>query len=140
MAQSSYTSFYSVSRERIFRAFVLSITVLFGARLGYLQFVRGSELLERSETQAIKRLTKEPYRGCMFDRHGKVMVQNSASYTLVITPNEFDDTCIPLLASITGMSREEISTIYQANKSNRFSQIKVMRDVDEDVRAAIEES
>ncbi|MFM7774237.1 MAG: penicillin-binding protein 2 [Candidatus Kapaibacterium sp.] len=140
MAQSSYTSFYSVSRERIFRAFVLSITVLFVARLGYLQFVRGSELLERSETQAIKRLTKEPYRGCMFDRHGKVMVQNSASYTLVITPNEFDDTCIPLLASITGMSREEISTIYQANKSNRFSQIKVMRDVDEDVRAAIEES
>ena len=140
MAQSSFSSFYSPSRERIFRVMVLGITALFIARLGYLQFVRGSELLERSETQAIKRLTKEPYRGCMFDRNGKVMVQNSASYTLVITPNEFDESCIPLLSSITKMSENDITSIYLANKSNRFAQIKILRDVDADVRAAIEES
>jgi penicillin-binding protein 2 len=140
MKASSSFSFYSESRERIFRFLVLGVAILFTLRLGYLQIIRGSELMQRSEAQAIKQLTKEPYRGCIYDRNGKVMVQNSASYTLVLTPNDFDTSCVSLLANIAKMSRDTIMHLYRTNKVNRFAQIKILRDVDADIRAAIEES
>ena len=140
MKASSSFSFYSESRERIFRFLVLGVAILFTLRLGYLQIIRGSELMQRSEAQAIKQLTKEPYRGCIYDRNGKVMVQNSASYTLVLTPNDFDTSCVSLLANIAKMSRDTIMHLYRTNKVNRFAQVKILRDVDADIRAAIEES
>lgn len=140
MKQSSSFSFSTESREKIFRFLVLGVAILFTLRLGYLQIIRGSELMQRSEAQAIKQLTKEPYRGCIYDRNGKVMVQNSASYTLVLTPNDFDSSCVSLLANITNMSRDTIMHLYRTNKVNRFAQVKILRDVDADIRAAIEES
>ncbi len=140
MSISNIPNFAAPTRERIFRVIVLSVALIFTLRLAYLQMIRGSELLQRSETQAIKQLTKEPYRGCMYDRNGKVIIQNSASYTLVLTPNDFDPACIPLLSNITGVNPSEILKLYEENKVNRFAQVKVLRDLDDDLRAAIEES
>ncbi len=140
MPISNIPNFASVSRERVFRAIVLTVAVIFGLRLAYLQMVRGSELLQRSEAQAIKQFTKEPYRGCVYDRNGKVMIQNSASYTLVLTPNDFDPGCIPLLSNLTGLSTDELKQLYEENRVNRFSQVKIMRDLSDELRAAIEEN
>ncbi len=140
MSISNIPNFASPGRERIFRVIVLAVALTFGLRLAYLQMVRGTELLQRSETQAIKQLTKEPYRGCVYDRNGKVMVQNSASYTLVITPNDFNSDCIPLLSRLTGLAESDLKATYEENRVNRFAQVKIMRDLDDNLRAAIEEN
>ncbi len=140
MPISNIPNFAHPTREKIFRVILIVVAIFFTARLGYLQMIRGSELLQRSEAQAIKQLTKEPYRGCMYDRNGKVIIQNSASYTLTITPNDFQVACIPLLSSITGLSAEEIKSFYDNNRTNRFAQVKIMRDLDDKTRAEIEEN
>lgn len=131
--------FASPSRERIFQVLLISVALIYSVRLGYLQIIKGSEFLQRSETQAIKQKTKEPYRGCMYDRNGKMIIQNSGSFCVTITPNDFNPDMIPQLAMLTGLEESYIRSQYEQYKKQRFSEIKILRDATPQVVSAIEE-
>lgn len=132
--------FATTNRERIFRYIVLAVLVLYTLRLGYLQIIQGSEYLQKSETQAIKQVTKEPFRGCMYDRNGKMIVQNSTSFCVAITPNDFNPETIPYVAKITGLPEDEIRKLYEDNKKYRFQQAKILRNASPEIIATIEEN
>jgi penicillin-binding protein 2 len=68
-------------------AIVLAFTVIV-ARLWFLQVDMGEEYLQKSETN-YTRLTRIPTsRGLIKDRNGRVLVDNSVSYELLVTPKE----------------------------------------------------
>ncbi|MES2765748.1 MAG: penicillin-binding protein 2 [Bacteroidota bacterium] len=134
--------FGSRTRERILQSVVVLIAAIFICRLAYLQIFQSDLYRSKAEEQAIKEQVIEPFRGDMFDRHGQIMVKNSPSFSVLLTPNDFSEESIPLLASIIKMDPKEIKkTIEKEKKSvSRFQPIKIFRDADFTTIAAIEEN
>jgi penicillin-binding protein 2 len=72
--------------------FLLGLTfILFGARLWYLQIIKGTELREFSEKNRIKEIKLMAPRGLIFDREGRILVENLAAYDAVILPQYIED-------------------------------------------------
>ncbi|MBK9766809.1 MAG: hypothetical protein IPP63_07225 [Chloracidobacterium sp.] len=64
-------------------AFVLLI--LLGARLYYLQIVKGDYYSERAENQRIRLIPIPAPRGAVFDRNGKLLVDSRPTYNVVLS-------------------------------------------------------
>jgi len=106
------------SRDRtiILRIIVLGVLSIYIGRLAYLQIIQGNVYRLKAETQAIKQVTVDPFRGNIFDRNGERMVHNSPSYSISITPNEFSDSAIPYLSAILQIPQEEIKAFVEESK------------------------
>lgn len=64
-------------------AFIL--LALLGARLYYLQIVRGDYFSERAESQRVRYIPVPAPRGAIFDRNGKLLVDSRPTYNVVIS-------------------------------------------------------
>lgn len=128
-------------RQNIFRTICFIILGLFVLRLGYLQIVRGNIYRLKAETQAIKQIMIDPFRGNIYDRNGKIIVHNAPSFSVTITPSEFREESIPLLASILGVDTAEVRQAYEESKTlSRVKPNKIYRDADFQTLAALEEN
>ncbi len=139
----SYDSndFASPLRRRIFTLLVFTIGLAFTFRLVQLQLIEGSTYRTKSETQAIKQIVREPVRGTMYDRYGRIMVHNAPSFSILITPKEFHNEQAPFLAKILGWTEEElIEKVNRFRAINPFVPVKIYRDADFAIIAAIEEN
>ncbi len=117
-----------------------AIIVLF-ARLVQLQVVQQQEFGKESEKNSIKKIIETPARGLIIDRNGKIIVDNRPSYTLTITPFQFDKNLIDEVASLSGIDPEEIrNELADAKGTNRFNPIKIKRDIDFKTISYIEEN
>ncbi len=56
-----------------------------GARLYYLQVVRGEYFSERAENQRIRLIPIPAPRGAIFDRNGKILVDSRPTFNVVLT-------------------------------------------------------
>jgi penicillin-binding protein 2 len=56
-----------------------------GARLYYLQIVRGTYFSERAENQRIRLIPIPAPRGAIFDRNGKILVDSRLTYNVVLS-------------------------------------------------------
>lgn len=78
------------------RIFMLSIAavviflILLG-RLWFLQFIEVDQLKEMSENNRLRFIPVAASRGSLLDRNGKVLVNNTPSYSLAVIPNEVKD-------------------------------------------------
>lgn len=70
----------------VLRIAVVILFLVLGARLVQMQLVDGAEYAERSELNRIIVESVSPTRGLIFDRNGQPLVQNSGSFTALITP------------------------------------------------------
>lgn len=66
----------------------IAFTILV-SRLVYLQVLKGDELRAFSETNRLKKEKLFPPRGIIFDRYGKVIVDNRASFDVVLLPQYY---------------------------------------------------
>ena len=131
----------SSQRATILRILVLGVLSIYVGRLAYLQIIRGNVYKLRAETQAIKQVSIDPFRGNIFDRNGEIMVHNSPSFSISITPNEFKEESIPLLASILNMNPQDVKAFYeQSKKISRVKPNKIYRDADFNIISSIEEN
>lgn len=136
------SGFASSQRQKIFTWLVLAVGSIFIVRLGYLQIFQGSVYRAKAETQAIKQIKVEPFRGNFIDRHGRMIVQNTSGFSITITPYEFTKESAARLSSIIGIPDSviwrEVRTVAVRNK---FQPAKMSfgRDVDFDVLSQIEE-
>jgi penicillin-binding protein 2 len=139
-SQIGNVDFGSMSRAVIFKGLVVLIALMYIGRLGYLQIIRGSFFLTESEAQAIKQEVIEPFRGNMFDRNGELLVHNEPSFTVKLTPSDFDPERFPLLASLLQMDPNEIKKTLNTYKDfSRFEPVKIARDIDRSKALLIEE-
>jgi len=117
---------------------ILFVVLVF--RLVQLQVVYHEELGRKSEENRIRTIIKEPVRGYMYDRNGRLVVDVGPSFSVFVTPAEFDTSKLPLLSSLL---REDEHTIRERITKGRirsaFSPIRVVRDVDFASLAAVEE-
>lgn len=135
-------AFGSAQRQRIFRVVVLGISLIYIGRLAWLQLIQGNVYRLKAEAQAIKQISTEPFRGTIYDRNGRAIVQNAPGFSITVTPYEFTDEAAKRLSRILGISDSLIwEDVRKAASYNKFaaSKINYGRDVDFDVVAAIEE-
>ncbi|HCA43896.1 MAG TPA: penicillin-binding protein 2 [Bacteroidetes bacterium] len=107
------------------------IAILLIVRLVQLQLLNQEEYGRESQKNAVKTITITPARGLMFDRNNQIVVDNRPTYTVTITPNEFDTTKYAEVSLLLGIPedklREELAKI---KGTNRFNPQRIKRDVD----------
>ncbi len=132
--------FGSFQRKNILSIILwIGILILIG-RLYQLQYIYSEELGKKSEENSIRKVTKTPMRGYIYDRNGILLVDNHPSYSVTLTPVDFDTTSLPLLSSIIEIPIETIrEKIKKAKQYSQFSAMRLKRDVDFSTLSKLEE-
>ncbi|MBI2794121.1 MAG: penicillin-binding protein 2 [Ignavibacteria bacterium] len=141
-AATTDKEFGSSKRQRIFQYVILAVAAVFILRLGWMQIIQGGAYRLKAEAQAIKQVKVEPFRGMMFDRNGRAIVQNAPGFSITITPYEFTDSAAKLLSALLDVPDSLIwDEVHRAAVFNRFNPSKISygRDIDYAVLSFIEE-
>ena len=75
------------NRKLVIGGFFVLVVIIYIIRLFYIQVVDDRYKVE-AQNNAIRRLTEYPVRGVIYDRNGKLLVFNEASYDLMVIPKE----------------------------------------------------
>ena len=133
--------FGSAKRKNVLLA-VLSVgfLILLG-RLYQLQYIYRDEYGKKSEENSIRTVVKVPVRGYVYDRKGKLIVDNRPSYIVMLTPIDFNAANIPLLSSILQMDEESLrEKIRKARQFSLFNPTRIKRDIDFRTLSMLEEN
>lgn len=100
-----------------------TIGLIYFARLLYLQVI-DSKYQMLGSTTAIRREIQVPLRGQIYDRNGKLLVQNVEVYDMYVTPRnvkDLDTTKFCLLLGITKQYFDSTMTVAKTYSKNRSS-------------------
>ncbi len=128
-------------RVKFFQAAMYLLLSMVVSRLVYLQILKGDELRKFSESNRLKKEKLFPNRGTIFDRAGKVIVDNRAAFDVVLLSQYYPFTTEvnTRLAGALGVSKEELDKkLSRMNRAPSFYPILLKADVSKDVIAAIE--
>ncbi len=128
------------ARERIgISTVVVMLLLLFGGLIK-LQVIDHTELAEQSENNRIRVVPIMPRRGTIYDREGRVIVDNRPSYTVSIVPGEeVAGLTVANLARLIALDTTEIRRRIVKNTVSRFQPAAVKKDIPFDVVAVLEE-
>ncbi len=128
-------------KRRVLYVVLSVLFLLCFARLYELQLIYKDVYGQQADENSIRMIPKEPIRGYVYDRNGKLVVDNRPSFTITVMPYEFDGKNAPYLASVLQMTEGELkSSIDIGSRYSRFVPVKVKRDVDNATLAAVEEN
>ncbi len=100
-------------------------------RVFFLQVIQYEVYDELGDKNSIRQERIDAARGLVYDRHGILLVDNQPIYSVTITPMNFDDSSIPLLAEFLGETDSLItSLVNEAKKYSRFRTSKLISDID----------
>ena len=88
------------TKVRVLIGIIVLATGVLGIRLGQLQLINASAYSGETRSMAVREKRVTPARGAIYDRNGRLMVDNEFTYTVTITPRYFDDSKISLLADL----------------------------------------
>jgi len=102
MSKGSYLG----QRKFIIGGFFSLIVIIYLFRLFYIQLVDDNYKIY-ANNNAFQYLTEYPPRGCVYDRTGKLMVYNEASYDLMVTPKLVKGCDTTALCDVLQISKDE---------------------------------
>lgn len=130
-----------------FVAFGLATVMVFSlltVRLAYLQISNGRSYAAQAEANRTATVSIPAPRGLIYDRNGRLLVANVASYSVKIKPSDlpFDqrENVARQLSGLLGMQPSDILATLDSATGNRFDPVRVAQDVPEDVARLISES
>jgi penicillin-binding protein 2 len=88
------------------------------SRLWFLQFIEVDRLREMSENNRLRFIPVAASRGALLDRNGKVIVNNTPSFSLAVIPDEVKDKAYLLdtLARVLQIDRAELLSRWEKGK------------------------
>ncbi|MEH2386935.1 MAG: penicillin-binding protein 2 [Nostoc sp.] len=123
--------------------FTLLMTVGIEARLAYLQIVEGPKLRQRAEANRIRMILKQPERGSIFDRNGKLLASTRYASSVYLWPMAHTkpswSVVGPRLTQILNVSQDEMEKKLEQAGTNSSSLIRVARDLNEAQITALKE-
>jgi penicillin-binding protein 2 len=127
----------TVGRDRRALAIVLLITIFIfggiGSRLAYLQLIEGEHLEQLAQRNRIRVIPKQPERGNIFDRNGKVLASSRLSHAVYIWPQAPKkatwEATRTRLASILNIPETEIQQRLDKAGYNSPNLIRIARDL-----------
>ncbi|MFH0893723.1 MAG: penicillin-binding protein 2 [Bacteroidota bacterium] len=127
------------SRRFVLNTVFIVVIIIFTARLFYLQIIE-SEYKAAAYENVFRFITDYPNRGLIYDRTGKLLVYNEASYDLMVTPTHMENIDTNELCKILSIEKivfkERIARAkaYSFNKSSIFQ-----KRIDEKMYGVIQE-
>lgn len=127
-------------RERLSILIVVLAFLFLSFGLFRLQVLEYSELAEQSENNRIRVVPIEPRRGRMYDRNGRVIVDNRPSYTVSVVPaEEVKGKTLDNLSRLIDLDTLEIRRRMKKNMVSIYQPSPVKRDIPFEVVAVLEE-
>ncbi len=93
-------------RKFIISGFFILIGFVYICRLFYIQIIDDQYKLD-ARNNAFRNRTEYPLRGYIYDRNGKLLVQNVLSYDLLVTPKLAKDCDTMALCKVLEITKEE---------------------------------
>src|SRR5262245_5525137 len=126
-------------RVGVIQTVVLGCFVLLVGYFWHLQVVRGRYFKELAENNRLRAVPLPAPRGAIFDRHGRVLVENRSSFNIVLTPEHVDDLrrTVAHLAELLDVPVEQIRQRLQT-RGPRFRSVVVKADASEEDVARID--
>ncbi len=102
-----------------------------GARLAHLQLVKGEASRELAEDNRIRLIPKQPVRGAIFDRKGKILASSRLSHSVFVWPLAIQKEnwlqTKARLAQILKMSEDEINERLAQAENNSSTLLRIAR-------------
>lgn len=132
-------------RQRVwgFQILLIACWSILVTRLFYLQIYKGDALRKFSEANRLKNEKLFPARGIIFDRNGKVIVDNRAAFDVILLSQYYKNNPenTQRLAKALGYSLEEMEKrLQKIGKARSYIPVLLKADVSKDIIAAIETS
>jgi len=116
-------------------AFTLLTTTGIGGRLAYLQIIEGASNRAKAEANRVRIIAKQPERGNMFDRNGKLLASTRYPRSVYLWPMSHEKAGWSVTGSrlekILDIPKEEIEKKLQAAGPNSSSLVRIARDLNE---------
>ena len=105
-------------RKTVISALIIFVCCIYIIRLFYMQIIDDS--FQRKAMMNSQRVAIEyPARGLIFDRHGKILVENQSAYDLKIIPRQLRKFDTTELINILGIDKETL--VKNISKCRRYS-------------------
>lgn len=144
MPALSEHEFASPLRSKIVAGLIFTVFLGFLIRFVQLQIIEGAALSEAAVEQGLKKIERIPVRGTLYDRRGRVVAASVPSYSVAVTPQDFNPyrkQTLPILAKILGVDTNFIlQKLNQSGFYTRFQPVKIWRDADARIIAQVEEN
>ncbi len=122
------------------RGVVLLALLGIAAKLGDMQLVNEVIYGKKSEDITTRIIVQQPLRGEIFDRSGKVMVENDPAFEVSVIPSEFKDDQIPRLAALLKIDSSDIVRRIKIGEAiSPYFPVRLKRDISPAMLYSIEE-
>ena len=128
-------------RFPILIVFVILTFLILVIRIGYLQLIKSSYFRELSESNRLRSLPIEPYRGLIFDRNGELLAHNVPGFHLSIILEDLKnkEATIKRVTELIGISEKDIKTRLSARKDTYpFAPVRIKENISRKEVAVIE--
>lgn len=124
--------------------FTLASITAMGARLAHLQVVEGKKYSERAQSNRVRVIPKQPERGNIFDRNGKLLATTRYPRSVYLWPmthtkSGWDEKIGPRLSKILDMPQEEIEKKLEEAGPNSSTLVRIARDLSMEEVTALKE-
>jgi penicillin-binding protein 2 len=104
-----------VQRVRVMTRLVTGVLVLIGAGFWFVQIVQGAYYRELAENNRLRKLPIQAPRGLVYDRHGRLLVENIPSYNLLIDRSRSGDSkrAMSFVAEVLGKPPADLQALLQ---------------------------
>ena len=130
-----------------FVAFGLAMVMVFSlltVRLGYLQITNGRTYAAKAEANRTVTVSIPSPRGLIYDRKGRLLVANVASYAVRITPADLPydqrDAVSSRLGVLLNMQPSDILATLDSATGSRFNPVQIASDVPKNTADVVTES
>ncbi|RMF41984.1 MAG: radical SAM protein, partial [Deltaproteobacteria bacterium] len=103
-----------------------------------LQVLKRDYYLEISLHNFVRPVTRNPVRGLIFDRNGRLLVDNRPSFSAAVVPAHAKESTLFRLEEILHLSDQEVRK--KLRRAPRFSPTIIRRDLDDSTRTLLEEN
>ncbi|ARV60073.1 penicillin-binding protein 2 [Nostocales cyanobacterium HT-58-2] len=118
-----------------FILFILLMTAGLNTRLGYLQIIEGPKLRKRAEANRIRTIPKQPERGNIFDRNGKLLATTRYPRSVYLWPMAHTKPSWsivgPRLEQVLKIPQDEIEKKLEEAGPNSTNLVRIARDLNE---------
>jgi penicillin-binding protein 2 len=118
---------------------VLCAFLILGARLTYLQIIKGPYYYELSKDNCIRKKRIKPFRGLIYDRTGRLLVENRPSFNLQIIRKDAE----PVEETVRKLSRHillkprEIHEKLKTSGGGAYDPVLIQEDIDRSTMASV---
>ena len=134
------SDFGSRTRSIVVRLIVVVALLSIMAKLGNMQLMNVMAYGKRSEEITTRILVEQPLRGEIFDRNGKVMVENDPAYEVSIIPSELNKSQISSISALLQVDSADVSRRIKIGESiSPYFPVKLKRDISFATLSTIEE-